>query len=105
MKHAIGCVVRHADPLTLALNDRLEEAAGPDGAARLRALLADQHRFVARSIREAQSHGELQADVAAPVLTWMVMGTMRGAARASAMSPEAVFDNVVAALGARRGER
>lgn len=86
--------------LKLALSDRLEEVAGPEGAARLRALLADQHRFVARSIREAQGSGELHGEVAPAVLTWMVMGTMRGAARSSAMSPDEVFDDVVAALGA-----
>lgn len=90
----------HPEVLKLAFSDRLEEAAGPDGAARVRAGLAAQRAFLFGCVGAARAAGELDGRGDVALLTWMVMGTMQGAARSTEPAPEEVFRQLTVVLGA-----
>jgi len=65
--------------LRLAFNDRLADAAGPDGAARIESIIGRSVQFIRDCMTEAQERGDVDADVSAMILVWMVIGVIRGA--------------------------
>lgn len=73
-----------ADPtvLRLAFNDRLAEAAGDEGAARVGRVVVRSMAFVHRCLAEARERGEIPGDASPSLLLWMVVGAIRGAAGA-----------------------
>ena len=73
-------VRRHPGVFRLAFSDRLEEAAGVEGAARVRAMVARSQKFVRDCLEEAQRQGKIDPALPPAVLTWVVMGTMQMAA-------------------------
>lgn len=73
--------------LRLAFNDRLVEAAGTEGAERVRRVLGRSRAFIRQCLEEARAAGRVRADVPLDVLQWTVMGVMRGAVL-SADGPE-----------------
>ncbi len=73
-------VRRHPGVFRLAFSDRLEEAAGAAGAARVRAMVARSQTFVRDCLEEAQRQGTIDPALSPAVLTWVVMGTMQMAA-------------------------
>ena len=66
--------------LRLAFNDRLAEAAGEEGAARVGRLVERSLTFVRRCLADAQDRGEITQDAPLALLVWMVTGVIRGAA-------------------------
>ncbi len=66
--------------LRLAFNDRLEEAAGAAGAARVEQLVGRSVSFVRGCLAAAQSRGEITRETPLTLLVWMVIGVVRGAA-------------------------
>jgi len=66
--------------LRLAFNDRLVEAAGESGAARVRELVQRSVAFVRTCLHEAQSEGTVSPTVSTTLLVWSVLGVVRGAA-------------------------
>ena len=73
-------VREHPELLRLALNDRLAEAAGPEGAGRVDRLVERSLAFIGRCLEEARDRGDLAADVPLTLGVWMVVGVLRGAA-------------------------
>lgn len=67
------------DFLRLAFSDRLAEAAGEDGARRVAQLVRRSVAFVYKCLAEAQERGEVTRDTPPILLTWMVIGVIRGA--------------------------
>ena len=65
--------------LRLAFNDRLAEAAGEAGAQRVAQLVERSVAFVHKCLAEAQERGEVTRDTPPILLTWMVIGVIRGA--------------------------
>jgi AcrR family transcriptional regulator len=74
--------------LRLAFDDRLEEAAGAAGAARVREVTGRSRAFLRRCLEAARDAGRVRRDVPIDVLQWTVMGAMRGAALADADAPD-----------------
>ncbi len=98
--------------LRLAFDDRLEEVAGPEGAARMRRVMARSRGFLRGCLEAAQEAGRVRTDVPIDVLQWSVMGVMRGAALSAADGAEttdieAVWAGVERLVAAppERGER
>ena len=67
------------DFLRLAFNDRLAEAAGEVGAKRVAQLVERSVAFVHKCLAEAQERAEITRDTPSILLTWMVIGVIRGA--------------------------
>lgn len=65
--------------LRLAFNDRLADAAGPEGAARIESIIGRSVHFIRDCMTEAQERGDVDADVPVMILVWMVIGVIRGA--------------------------
>ncbi len=65
--------------LRLAFNDRLAEAAGDDGAARVERLVGRSVTFVHDCLVDAQDKGHITRDTPVMLLVWMVIGVVRGA--------------------------
>lgn len=63
----------------LALNDRLAEAAGAEGSARVKRLVGRSVTVIHDCLAEAQSRGQVSQEVPVTFLTWMVIGVIRGA--------------------------
>lgn len=80
--------------LGLAFNDRLQEAAGEEGAKRVQRLIGRSLGFVRKCVREAQARGELDATIDVDVYTAMVTGCMRFGAR-SRHRPESIWLDVM----------
>ncbi|MFK7984819.1 MAG: TetR/AcrR family transcriptional regulator [Sandaracinaceae bacterium] len=89
----------HPEVLKLTFSDRLEQAAGPAGAARIREGLGAQRAFLFRCVGAARDAGELDGRGDVALLTWMVMGTMQGAARSPEPPPAEVFRQLKTVLG------
>ena len=70
---------KHPELLRLAFNDRLAEAAGEQGAARVERLVGRSVTFVHDCLAEAQSKGHVTRDAPVMLLVWMVIGVVRGA--------------------------
>jgi AcrR family transcriptional regulator len=83
----IDAVRRHPEILRLAFNDRLEEAAGVDGAGRFRSVVERSRAFVRTCLTEGQADGTIRGDVPTFVLEWAVLGVIRGVATTA--SPDA----------------
>lgn len=66
--------------LQLAFNERLADAAGIAGAARVAAITARSRQFVVANLHDGQRCGQVRGDVAAPLLAMALQGIMRGAA-------------------------
>lgn len=77
-------VRKNPELLRLAFNDRLAEAAGESGAARVERTVERSVAFVHDSLKDAQSDGLVTRDVPTMLLVWMVIGVVRGAATARA---------------------
>jgi AcrR family transcriptional regulator len=83
----IGCFVvqrlelvrKRPEILRLAFNDRLAEAAGEEGAARVQALVKKSVKFLRDAIREAQQKGQLASDLPTELFCWAMIGVIRGA--------------------------
>lgn len=75
-------VRKNPELLRLAFNDRLAEAAGEGGAARVERTVERSVAFVHDALRDAQSDGLVTRDVPTMLLVWMVIGVVRGAATA-----------------------
>lgn len=75
--------------LHLAFNERLADAAGIQGALRVKAITARSREFVLQCLNQGQQTGQIRADVPAPLLFMAVSGVMRGAAMAGADEPGA----------------
>jgi len=65
--------------LRLAFNDRLADAAGPDGATRIESIIGRSVHFIRECMTEAQERGDVDQDVSVMILVWMVIGVIRGA--------------------------
>ena len=76
----LNLVRRNPDLLRLAFNDRLAEAAGEQGARRIGRLIQRSVTFVHSCLAEAQDRGAVPRDASPILLTWMVIGVIRGAA-------------------------
>ena len=76
----LALVRKRPEILRLAFNDRLAEAAGREGAARVALLVERSMTFVRRCLAEAQERGEITQDAPLALLVWMVIGVIRGAA-------------------------
>jgi AcrR family transcriptional regulator len=74
----LALVSKHPEILRLAFNDRLAEAAGEAGAERVSLLVKRSVAFVHECLVEAQARGEVTRDTPAEMLTWMVVGVIRG---------------------------
>lgn len=92
------------DVVRLAFSERLLEAAAPTDVARVRAMVQRSLSFVERCIDEARAEGSIVQDVPAKVLTWSVIGVLRGLVlsaldgQATPMTPEAAWDAVLRLL-------
>ena len=82
--------------LHLAFNERLADAAGIQGALRVKAITARSREFVLQCLLEGQKRGQIRGDVPAPLLFMAVSGVMRGAAMAGADEPSAVLSPAAA---------
>ena len=74
----LALVRKNPEILRLAFNDRLAEAAGKEGAERVSLLVKRSVAFVHECLVEAQARGEVTRDTPAEMLTWMVVGVIRG---------------------------
>lgn len=75
---------KHPELLRLAFNDRLAEAAGQEGAARVERLVGRSVTFVHDCLAEAQGKGHVTRDAPVMLLVWMVIGVVRGASTTGA---------------------
>lgn len=75
----LGLLREHPELLRLAFNDRLSEAAGEQGAARVERLVERSMTFVHDCLAEAQEQGHVTRDAPVMLLAWMVIGVVRGA--------------------------
>lgn len=71
-------VRENPDFVRLAFNDRLAEAAGEEGAVRVGRIVERSVTFVHKCLAEAQERGEITRDTSPILLTWMVIGVIRG---------------------------
>ncbi|AUX27910.1 uncharacterized protein SOCEGT47_085100 [Sorangium cellulosum] len=76
----LSLVRAHPEILRLAFNDRLVEAAGEEGAARVQASVQRSVAFVRGCLAEAQAKGAITSAVPVDVMVWAVTGILRGAA-------------------------
>ncbi len=72
-------VRKNPEIIRLALNDRLAEAAGDKGAARVERLVGRSKTFIHDCLLEAQREGHITRDTPVMLLVWMVIGVVRGA--------------------------
>jgi AcrR family transcriptional regulator len=70
--------------LQVAFNERLADAAGIQGALRVKAITARSREFALQCLQKGQQTGQFRADVPAPLLFMALSGVMRGAALAGA---------------------
>ncbi len=94
----LALVRQRPEILQLATSDRLEQVAGTEGARRLRDSIDRSKRFIESCLRDAQTDGDIPADLDLVVLGWAVRGTLQGAVQAStrghadvAPSPQATW--------------
>ncbi|MEE9394637.1 MAG: TetR/AcrR family transcriptional regulator [Planctomycetota bacterium] len=73
-------VRQNPEILRLAFNDRLTEAAGERGAARIEQLVGRSVTLIHGCLSQAQGRGLVSSDVPVMLLVWMVIGVIRGAA-------------------------
>jgi AcrR family transcriptional regulator len=71
---------KNPELLRLAFNDRLAEAGGEAGAARVARMVRRSVEFVEDCLGEAQARGLVSEEVPVTLLVWMVIGVVRGAA-------------------------
>ena len=76
----LALVRQQPEILRLAFNDRLAEAAGQEGAARVGRMVERSLTFVRRCLADAQERGEITRDAPLALLVWVVTGVIRGAA-------------------------
>jgi AcrR family transcriptional regulator len=86
-------VQANPDVLGLTMSDRLQELVGGASARRVKKRIEESVAFVGRCLAEAQARGELAHELEPRVLTWMITGAMRGAAR-SGMDPDDAWSDV-----------
>ncbi len=70
---------KNPELLRLAFNDRLAEAAGAEGAARIERLVGRSVTFVHDCLAEAQGEDQITRHTPVMLLVWMVIGVVRGA--------------------------
>lgn len=93
----VEAVQARPEILGLAFNDRLQEVVGAEASMRVAARLNESAAFIRGCIEQAQHMGDVDADVRADVVLWMVTGAMRGAARTK-MDPKQAWAQVRRAL-------
>lgn len=79
----LALVQQRPEILRLASSDRLEQVAGTEGARRLRDSIDRSKQFIESCLREAQTAGDIPADLDLIVLGWVVRGTLQSAVAAS----------------------
>ncbi|MRG94318.1 TetR/AcrR family transcriptional regulator [Polyangium spumosum] len=102
----LALVRAHPEILRLAFNDRLVEAAGEEGAARVQASVQRSMSFVRACLAEAQEKGTITSAVPVDVMVWAVTGILRGAAfqemagasKSPPLTPEALWPSIAALL-------
>ncbi len=82
-KMRLGLLAEKPAILHLAFSDRLAEAAGQEGADRMRMLVMRQFGFVRMCLQEAQAQGVIAKEVAPEIMVWSIMGVMRGVTMAT----------------------
>lgn len=79
----LALVRQRPEILRLATSDCLEQVAGPEGARRLRDSIARSKQFIEACLRDAQTDGDIPAELDLVVLGWVIRGTLQGAVEAS----------------------
>lgn len=79
LQNRLALVRKNPELLRLAFNDRLAEAAGDDGAARVERLVERSVTLVHECLAEAQGRGQITRETPVMLLVWMVIGVVRGA--------------------------
>lgn len=90
----LALVRRYPEIMRLAFDDRLAEAAGPEGTRRVRSMVERSLGFVQKCLTEAQEQGLVDPNVSVDVMTWTFLGVIRGAAldpRKRPPSPNAIW--------------
>jgi AcrR family transcriptional regulator len=93
----VALVRRYPEIMQLAFDNRLAEAAGPAGVRRVRSMVDRSVGFVRECLAQAQQHGMISPDVSVNLLSWAVMGIIRGAAsdtRKRRPSPETLWQQL-----------
>lgn len=85
LRMRLAMIREHPAIMQLAYSDRLAEAAGEEGAARMRLIVMRSFAFIRQCLVEAQETGQLAKDVSPEVLVWAVTGVLRGVGAASQM--------------------
>jgi AcrR family transcriptional regulator len=96
----VNRVRAHPEILGLAFSNRLEAAAGEEGAERVRGIMGRSVAHVRRCLREAQREGVIRKTASPELLGWMVLGVLRAAAtrRTGRASPERIWGELAATL-------
>lgn len=104
----VRLVRRFPAVLRVAMSDRLAEAAGAEGVELVRSIQERSQSFIATCLSEAKARGDIGKDLDPVVLSWAVLGALRGAALGDfpfsdtpgrrAMTPERAWANVSALL-------
>lgn len=76
-------VRRNPAMIRLVFTDRLEEAAGASGAARVRRQVEESFAVVRECLEAARAQGLVAQDVSVEVLLWLVLGILRSASLAN----------------------
>jgi len=83
----LALVRERPEILRLATSDHLAQVAGTEGARRLRESIERSKQFIEACLREAQTDGDIAANLDLVVLGWVVRGTLRGAVEAATRGP------------------
>ena len=86
--------------LKLAFNGSLEEAAGPAGAERVRAVVRTSVEFLRAHVEILQASGSARRDVEPEFLVWTMMGVLRGVVHENrGRDPEQVWNELERIIG------
>jgi AcrR family transcriptional regulator len=83
--------------LRLAFDDRLMEGAGAAGARRVRRVVARSRKHIVSCLEQAQREQMIASDIPSTVLTWLIIGVVRGSVSMSgarALDPAELWQSV-----------